>query len=68
MVQPVSLSVDNDPAVLRGRVRPAPAVRRAYRIVRADSGAKALAALEGLRRRGDLVALLLVDQRMPHGC
>ena len=36
-----------------------------YRVVRADSGATALEALRGLKRRGDAAALLLVDQRMP---
>ena len=36
-----------------------------YRILTASSGAEGLSVLERLRLRGDLVALLLVDQRMP---
>jgi thioredoxin reductase (NADPH) len=59
--------VDDDPEVLRAVERD---LRRRYaeryRVLRADSGATALEALRGLKRRGDSVALLLVDQRMPH--
>ena len=36
-----------------------------YRIVRAESGAQALEALREMKLRGDLVALLLADYRMP---
>ena len=36
-----------------------------YRILRAASGAEALEVLEQLRTRGDAVAMLLADQRMP---
>src|SRR4051794_22666284 len=36
-----------------------------YRIVRAGSGAEALDLLRELRTRGDQVALLIADQRMP---
>ena len=36
-----------------------------YRIVAANSGAEALSALESLQQRGNPVALLLADQRMP---
>jgi thioredoxin reductase (NADPH) len=66
MAKPVLLTVDDDPEVLRAVERD---LRRRYaeryRVLRADSGATALAALRGLKRRGDSVALLLVDQRMP---
>ena len=66
MAKPVLLTVDDDPEVLRGVERD---LRRRYaeryRVLRADSGATALAALRGLKKRGDSVALLLVDQRMP---
>jgi thioredoxin reductase (NADPH) len=66
MAKPVLLTVDDDPEVLRAverdlRLRYA----ERYRVLRADSGATALDALRGLKRRGDSVALLLVDQRMP---
>src|SRR6202044_1739843 len=36
-----------------------------HRIVRAESGASALDALRQLKLRGDLVALILADYRMP---
>src|ERR1035441_4038983 len=66
MAKPILLTVDDDPEVLRAVERD---LRRRYaehyRVLRADSGATALEALGGLKRRGDSVALLLVDQRMP---
>ncbi|HUD23184.1 MAG TPA: FAD-dependent oxidoreductase [Acidobacteriaceae bacterium] len=66
MAKPVLLTVDDDPEVLRAVERD---LRRRYaerfRVLRADSGATAMEALRGLKRRGDSVALLLVDQRMP---
>ncbi|MGO8787783.1 MAG: FAD-dependent oxidoreductase [Terriglobia bacterium] len=66
MAKPVLLTVDDDPEVLRAVERD---LRRRYaeryRVIRAESGASALEALRGLKRRGDSVALLLVDQRMP---
>ena len=36
-----------------------------YRIVRAGSGSEALELLSEMRRRGDAVALMIADQRMP---
>jgi thioredoxin reductase (NADPH) len=36
-----------------------------YRVLRADSGASALQALHGLKKRNEAVGLLLADQRMP---
>ncbi len=67
MAKPVLLTVDDDPEVLRAVERD---LRRRYaeryRVLRADSGAAALEALRGLKRRDDSVALLLVDQRMPN--
>lgn len=66
MAKPVILSVDDDPQVLGAISRD---LRRQYaenfRIVRADSGESALNALRDLKARGDAVALMLVDQRMP---
>src|SRR5271166_2193926 len=66
MAKPVLLTVDDDPEVLHAVERD---LRRRYaeryRVLRADSGAAALEALKGLKRRGDSVALLLADQRMP---
>ena len=60
------LTVDDDPSVSRSVARD---LRRRYgaefRIVRAESGPQALEALRELKLRGDLVALLLADYRMP---
>ncbi|MER5965793.1 FAD-dependent oxidoreductase [Streptomyces sp. NPDC002057] len=62
----VILTVDDDPGVSRAIARD---LRRryggAYRIVRAESGDSALDALRELKLRGDLVAVILADYRMP---
>src|SRR5208337_3038407 len=66
MAKPVLLAVDDDAEVLRAVERDLRSrYAERYRILRADSGAAALEALKGLKRRNDSVALLLVDQRMP---
>jgi thioredoxin reductase (NADPH) len=61
------LTVDDDPSVSRAVARD---LRRRYgseyRIIRAESGSQALDALRELRLRGDLVALVLADYRMPN--
>ena len=66
MAKPVLMSVDDDPEVLRAVERD---LRKHYaehyRIMRASSGSSALQALASLKRRGEPVALLLADQRMP---
>ncbi|MEM1043869.1 MAG: FAD-dependent oxidoreductase [Bacteroidota bacterium] len=66
MSKPAVLVVDDDPDVLRAIARD---LRRRYgkdyRVLRAASGDEALAALDELKERGDPVALLLSDQRMP---
>ena len=63
---PAIVVVDDEPAVLAAVARD---LRRGfgerYRIVRAGSGDEALDALRELVRRGDQVALLVADQRMP---
>ncbi|MGH3421767.1 MAG: response regulator, partial [Streptosporangiaceae bacterium] len=60
------LTVDDDPGVSRAVTRD---LRRRYgernRIVRAESGASALEALRQMKLRGDLVAVILADYRMP---
>ncbi|EFL13232.1 FAD-dependent oxidoreductase [Streptomyces sp. C] len=62
----VILTVDDDPGVSRVIARD---LRRryggGYRIVRAESGESALEALRELKLRGDLVAVILADYRMP---
>jgi thioredoxin reductase (NADPH) len=64
--RPVLLTVDDDPSVSRAVARD---LRRhygdRYRVVRAESGADALAVLRELTARGDSTALLLADHRMP---
>src|SRR5262250_491585 len=60
------LTVDDDPGVSRAVARD---LRRrygdTYRIVRADDGQQALDALREMKLRGDTVAILLADYRMP---
>ncbi|MGJ3250835.1 MAG: FAD-dependent oxidoreductase [Elainellaceae cyanobacterium] len=67
MAKPAILSVDDDPEVLQAVARD---LRQHYgdrfRIIRADSGASALDALQQLKLRNESVALFLADQRMPH--
>ncbi|HEV7713855.1 MAG TPA: FAD-dependent oxidoreductase [Asanoa sp.] len=67
MANPAILTVDDDLAVSRAVARD---VRRQYgdryRVVRANSGAEALEALKELKLRGEQVAVLLADFRMPH--
>lgn len=62
----VIMTVDDDPGVSRAVARD---LRRrygeTYRIVRAESGESALEALRELKLRGDLVAVILADYRMP---
>ncbi|MET7849592.1 FAD-dependent oxidoreductase [Streptomyces avermitilis] len=62
----VILTVDDDPGVSRAVARD---LRRrygeSYRIVRAESGDTALEALRELKLRGDLVAVIVADYRMP---
>jgi len=64
--KPVLLTVDDDPGVSRAVARD---LRKRYgrdhRIVRAESGPQALEALREIKLRGDVVALLLADYRMP---
>jgi thioredoxin reductase (NADPH) len=64
--RPAIVAVDDEPAVLAAVARD---LRRRfgerYRILRVGSGAEALELLEELRLRGDQVALLVADQRMP---
>src|SRR5918997_2540397 len=66
MGKPVLLSVDDDPGVSRAVARD---LRRQYgeefRVLRAASAAEGLDALRELKLRGDPVAVLLADYRMP---
>ena len=67
MANPAIMTVDDDPAVSRAVARD---LRRrygeTYRVVRAESGAAGLDALREIKLRGEQVAVLLADYRMPH--
>ncbi|MEX1286714.1 MAG: FAD-dependent oxidoreductase [Acidimicrobiia bacterium] len=64
--KPIILAVDDDPQVLSAVRRDIRARYAAdHRILAAPSGADALATIEELHRRGEDVAVFLVDQRMP---
>ena len=66
MTKPILLTVDDDPQVLRAVARDLKRrYGKDYSILRADSGPSALEALAELKQRGDPVALLLSDHRMP---
>ena len=66
MPKPVIWTVDDDPDVLRAVERD---LRRQYgdryKVISADSGASALEAVKQLKLRNEMVALFLVDQKMP---
>jgi thioredoxin reductase (NADPH) len=64
--RPAIVAVDDEPAVLAAVARD---LRRGFgerfRVMRATSGAEGLDLVRQLRTRGDQVALLIADQRMP---
>ena len=64
--RPAIVAVDDEPAVLAAVARD---LRRGFgerfRVLRAPSGPEALEVLRELRRRGEQVAMLIADQRMP---
>ncbi|MGC2498601.1 MAG: FAD-dependent oxidoreductase, partial [Acidobacteriaceae bacterium] len=66
MARPIILAVDDDASVLEAVVQD---LRRKYgqeyRILRAGSGQAALDTCTQLKERGDAVALIVSDQRMP---
>lgn len=66
MAKPFIVTVDDDPQVLAAVERDLRSKYAAdYRILRASSGAQALEAIDGLKGRGDQLALIVADQRMP---
>jgi thioredoxin reductase (NADPH) len=66
MAPPAIVTVDDEPEVLRAVERD---LRRKYgkdyRVLGTDSGSGAMELLQQLKTRGDSVALMLADQRMP---
>ncbi len=66
MKKPIILAVDDDSQVLRAIVRDLrTAYKKEYRIMNTDSAQDALATLEDLKKKGEVIALFLSDQRMP---
>jgi thioredoxin reductase (NADPH) len=65
--KPIILTLDDDPHVLRAVERDLRTkYGTEYRIARAESGRAALELLAEWKRRGQVPALFLVDQRMPN--
>jgi thioredoxin reductase (NADPH) len=66
MSKPVILAVDDEPEVLNALERDLRGHFGAtYRVIKAPGGAQALDATRQLKQRGNAVALMLVDERMP---
>lgn len=66
MKKPIILTVDDDPEVLRALARDiGREFGQQFRVVRVDSGDRALEVLRQVKLANDAVALMLVDQRMP---
>ena len=66
MSDPVIFVVDDDSQVLAAIRRDVRSRYRAeYRVLAANSGEEALAAIKELKSRGDALAMLISDQRMP---
>jgi thioredoxin reductase (NADPH) len=66
MNKPVLMIVDDDPQVLAAVRRDLRSrYREHYTIMSAASGAEALATVRELKTRGDSVAIIICDQRMP---
>src|SRR5262249_15505655 len=64
--EPVILVVDDDPQVLAAIRRDLRSrYREDYRVLSANSGAAALDTVRELKARGDALAMLISDQRMP---
>lgn len=64
--KPIILSVDDDPQVLRALKRDLRnQYKDDYRIISTDSAKEALEATEELKKKGEVIALFLSDQRMP---
>ena len=66
MNKPILLVVDDDPQVLAAVRRDLRSkYREAYTVMSAASGPEALATVRELKSRGDALAMMISDQRMP---
>ncbi|AXT50946.1 response regulator [Aquimarina sp. BL5] len=66
MKKPIIFALDDDPQVLRAVTRDLKSeYRKEYRVMSTESANDALEALENLKKKNEVVALFLVDQRMP---
>jgi thioredoxin reductase (NADPH) len=66
MAKPVIFSIDDDPSVLNAVERDLRAhYGQDYRIIPINSGRAALDYIKRLQQRNEMIALFLVDQRMP---
>ena len=66
MTKPTLLAVDDDPQVLAAVGRDLRSrYGQDYRVLQASSGNEALEVVDSLLERGEVIALFLVDQRMP---
>ncbi|WP_299442175.1 response regulator [uncultured Aquimarina sp.] len=66
MKKPIIFALDDDPQVLRAVTRDLKSeYRKEYRIMSTESANDALEALEDLKKKNEIIALFLVDQRMP---
>lgn len=66
MKKPIIFLIDDDPAVLKSVVRDVRSeFRKDYKIMSTQSAHEALEALDELKRKGEVVALFISDQRMP---
>jgi thioredoxin reductase (NADPH) len=66
MAKPIIMAIDDEPQVLNAIARDLQARYQAdYRIVKAGSGDDALETVQEFKRRNDLIALFIADQRMP---
>ncbi len=66
MKKPIIFLVDDDPAVLKSVVRDVRSqFRKEYRILSTESANEGLEALTDLKKKGEVVALFVSDQRMP---
>lgn len=66
-MRPILLTVDDDPQVVRAIERDLiQQYGKRFSVLKAESGEKALKLIKQLKLRNETLALLLVDQRMPH--